>query len=227
MENDLKPERVTWWYDVPCYLPEHMPPSLENPSELNTPPAFRGQRPSTRDDFERMIDKVRWGYNYDPRTGDLSHSHIPPMSPMRLAAKSSRDGYKRARLYDRIVSHAALVWLLHYGKWPVGKLRRLNGEMSDDRIENLIDPAAARPESAAERAVRRALTNEALAAGRPIPRPRRAPSRGVARCGPDHWQAYYRKDGKQHALGRFKTEAEALAARAAWDAQEAGIGDLV
>lgn len=38
-------------------------------------------------------------------------------------------------------SRARVVWAWHYGEWPAGYLRHLNGKSADDRIENLMPMA--------------------------------------------------------------------------------------
>lgn len=90
---------------------------------------------------------------------------------------------------------ARVVWLLHHGEWPEGKLARRDGDLFNDRIENLYLPS--RPEPVL---------------GRPRIRPP-----GVSRFY-DRWQASGDLgNGRKKYLGRFQTIEEAIAARKAWD----------
>lgn len=36
-----------------------------------------------------------------------------------------------------------IAWALYYGAWPKGRVLHLNGDLADDRIENLVDEAGA------------------------------------------------------------------------------------
>lgn len=166
------------------------------------PLAYHKPQPETREQMVKAIAQVRDLLRYDPETGILRYRHQEtpgrPGNWRSLATVKGRNGYATVKLYGMTVYAAQVVWLLHHGRWPYGRLKRRDGDTLNDRIENLREP---REEPVV------------VPSGQRI---RRNASRGVARCGEDHWQAYCRVNGKQVGLGRFDTEAEALAARAAW-----------
>lgn len=170
--------------------------------DLQKPLNERGDPPLTFMECEEQIDKLRDLFLYDPETGNLYRRHVMKHHVDYLATtRKGREGYGRVGFYKFTTSSANMVWLLHTGKWPERRLKRRDGDPKNDRIENLCEPAA-----------------ENLNAIHQTGRKKRAQtSRGVARYGPDRWQAYYRINGKQYGLGRYKTEAEALAARRAWE----------
>lgn len=159
------------------------------------PWGFRDPLPKARDDVPQFVDKLRDVLTYDADTGDLRYRYGGHLATYR--PKSVKHG--QVKVWTLTLGSAQVVWLLHHGAWPNGNLSRKDDDPRNDRIENLQESAR----SASKRQPR-------------------VPSRGVARSGADHWQAYVRVAGRQINLGRFKTEAEAIAARAAYD-----VGDLV
>ncbi len=47
--------------------------------------------------------------------------------------------YRYIRLLDHTFPSARLAWLLHYGKWPEGRIAPRNGDQLDLKIDNLIE----------------------------------------------------------------------------------------
>lgn len=143
---------------------------------------------------------------YDPHTGWLFWAYLTAVkgaTPEQVinatratfyAGPGKKTGY--LNLGGKRTTAARVVWLLHKGAWPSGKLRHRNGNPADDRMENLSD----QPKPKAKREFKRK---------HPV---------GVAPLGPNHWQAYARPHGVQRFLGKFKTQAEAVEARARFDA---------
>jgi len=86
-----------------------------------------------------------------------------------------------------------LAWLHFYGQWPKGVLDHINGDRSDNSIENLRECSQ-----------RQNLANVGLRANNT------SGAKGVyfdkAR---DKWAARIRKDGRKIMLGRFETKEEA------------------
>lgn len=167
--------------------------------QLFMPECFRGEQPMHLSEVPRFVDKLRQMLEYDPQTGLLYYAFMP-RTALRLQEKATwpygPHGYTRTKVWGFGSSAASVVWLLHHGRWPVGRLLRKDGDATNDRIENLVEAVPKR-----------------LGQGR-------KPSRGVARSGAHHWQAYTFIEGVQKNLGRFKTEEEAIARRAAWDRGE-------
>lgn len=150
-------------------------------------------------DFPNHMEALRERFEYDPKTGKLYWRIMSHSDPGRLATGRGLNGAGIVKFDSYAVPSGRMVWLLHKGAWPKGRLRRKDGDVTNDRIENLVDPAENRQEIP------------------PTGTGRRNKSRGVARCGPSHWQAYCRVNGKQYGLGKFKTEAEAIARRQEWE----------
>lgn len=157
-----------------------------------------------------FVPKMLDLFDYDPATGFIWQKYNPRSNPLSRMTTIGRSGFGRVSFYELSVASAKLVWFIHHRRWPRGQLRHLDDDKANDRIENLAE--ARRAPSRLDEPL------EWVPGG--LRRVRKNPSRGVARCGPDHWQAYCRVDGKQKSLGRFDTEAEALAARAAWERGE-------
>lgn len=72
---------------------------------------------------------------YDGQTGKLF------LLSGKEVGKVRRDGYVYAKMMGgRYLVHR-LVWLRLYGKWPEGQIDHINGDRSDNRMENLRDVA--------------------------------------------------------------------------------------
>lgn len=169
-------------------------------AESIKPFCFQMPIPDTLVDVPNYMAKVRAYFWYEERTGELYHT-FNGGAPVPATRRIGDAGYGRTTLWGMATSSANVVFLLHRERWPIGRLRRRDGDPRNDRIGNLYE-----------------LRHEPVTASRGLSRPGRAPSRGVARCGPRHWQAYVKVNGVQKNLGRFDTEEEALQARADWDA---------
>lgn len=71
---------------------------------------------------------------YDCATGDFirKSNGLPVGSINKL-------GYCVIRIDNRLYAAHRLAWLYAHGKWPDGVIDHINGERSDNRIENLRD----------------------------------------------------------------------------------------
>jgi hypothetical protein len=176
--------------------------------------------PANLNDFGPIFARWPLMLKYDPPTGELWWRYVVETHPNPqyldrgeyLATYTTTQGNKRVntvRIDGFAIPAARVVWLLHHRAWPPSALLRRDGDSLNDRIENLIPRTEAPPN---------------IKRGRERSRPI-----GVARRY-DRWQAYVRfPGGVQKTLGVFKTEAEAVAARARWDEAQAAeaVGDLV
>ena len=79
--------------------------------------------------------------NYDPETGVITW--VKPSStklkPGDIAGSDTGNGYRRVFVNGRKYLAHRLAWYLHYGVWPSKNIDHINGDPSDNRIENLRD----------------------------------------------------------------------------------------
>lgn len=151
-------------------------------------------------------------FAYDPQTGkfiwkDRPVSHFPNADYYRrwrtrclgkpALCQKHGNGYLSGRLFDRNVYAHRAAWAIYYGRMPEGQIDHINGDRSDNRIENLREVSNA--ENAHNQKARDDSTSGVL---------------GVHKRGDTgRWTAYVNRDGKRHCLGCFDTKAEAIAAR--------------
>jgi hypothetical protein len=145
---------------------------------------------------------------YDPHTGWLfwayktAHQSLTPEQVLIAtratfyAGPGKKTGY--INIGNRRFTAARVVWVVHKGVWPQSRLRHRNGNPSDDRMENLSDQPKPKVKKASE-----------FKRKHPV---------GVCTMGPNHWQAYATFNCQRKFLGKFKTQEEAVAARARYDA---------
>lgn len=90
-------------------------------------------------------DEVRRLFLYDPATGLLTRNP----AAWRWAKKAltagnvAPSGYRIIKVYGHIYPAHCLVWLHVKGEWQKGVIDHINGNRSDNRIENLRDVAQA------------------------------------------------------------------------------------
>lgn len=161
------------------------------------------------DDLEPILARWPMLLRYEPETGDLLRRYTHDrflggeflmIREQWLATKRSSARGRNFVQVDGFRPEAArVVWLLHHGAWPAGRLGRRDGDNFNDRIENLF-------------------VMETEPRGKPG-RTRSRPA-GVARLH-DRWQAYAPlPNGRRKHLGVHLTEEAAIAARARWDAAQ-------
>lgn len=51
--------------------------------------------------------------------------------------------YRAIRIFSHLFMAHRVIWALHYGAWPKGEIDHLNGDRTDNRIENLRDTTKA------------------------------------------------------------------------------------
>lgn len=77
-------------------------------------------------------------FTYDTVTGQLRWKvRRGPLAPGDLAGSDNGLGYIRINFNGKLRLRSHLVWLIHTGKWPSLQLDHIDGESSNDRIENL------------------------------------------------------------------------------------------
>lgn len=87
---------------------------------------------------------------YDPVTGDFTWlidvgknvkagSRAGSVKTTRKDAAGNEVKYLYIRMLDRTIPAARLAWLLHFGRWPEGRIAPKNGNTLDLSIENLVE----------------------------------------------------------------------------------------
>src|SRR5205823_1285596 len=76
----------------------------------------------------RVLDLL----DYNHETGAFTWRPKP-------AGHKHQSGYVHLRIDGQAVSAHHLAWLIAYGSWPLGVIDHINGDRSDNRIENLRD----------------------------------------------------------------------------------------
>lgn len=149
---------------------------------------------------------IRARLDYDPATGVFLWRACDVM-PVRwnsrwagkIAGTDHNAGYRTIVVNGSKNLAHRLAWLITTGDWPADQIDHLNGDPSDNRIENL-------------RAVNSAKNMRNLK----IPSTNRSGHIGVCWSSVrGKWVASIKVDGKSVNLGRFTAIADAIAARAA------------
>jgi hypothetical protein len=101
-----------------------------------------------RDFSDDVTEAIRENITYNPKTGDMFWSK-PARGRRTTKACGSKHtmGYRQLCITVDSVSHRILAhrvcWMLHYGEWPENQIDHINGDRSDNRIENLRDVSQA------------------------------------------------------------------------------------
>lgn len=114
----------------------------------------------------------------------------------RIVRAKDSNGYIRVNVNGVSIAGHRVVWALHHGRWPVGPLDHINGNPSDNRIENLRE--ATPSQNGANKRLDGRKTNI-------------SGHRGVTISG-NRFKADIRICGARIHLGRFDTLEEAGAA---------------
>lgn len=149
------------------------------------------------------IESARAALGYNPVTGLFVRLASPGINPKvrvgGIAGSPASNGYRRIGVGNaRYLAHR-LAWFMTYGQWPNGELDHINGDKTDNRIENL-----------------RVVSRSQNMANAPRQANNRSGHKGVhldRKTG--RWMAYMSVDGKFKNLGRYDFIDAAVAARAA------------
>lgn len=92
--------------------------------------------------MEKLTDKrLRELLNYEPETGlFIWKVDRPPRAKAGSRPTSpTKSGYLRASIDGKTYYQHRLAWLYTHGDWPKGVIDHINGDVSDNRINNLRD----------------------------------------------------------------------------------------
>ena len=127
---------------------------------------------------------------YDPKTGEF-------IIRIRNAGAVAKNGYQYVNVGGRNILAHRLAWLLTHGYWPTNTIDHINGNRSDNRLENL----------------READWSENLCNSK-LQQRNISGIKGVTwNKGKNAWAAKIVWRRKEEFLGYFKDLAEAMAAR--------------
>ena len=82
--------------------------------------------------------ELRDRLNYDPQTGGLTWKKLRNSLRLGEQAKSlDVGGYIQVNIAGYVLKGHRIAWAIYYGQWPDGPIDHINGNRSDNRIENL------------------------------------------------------------------------------------------
>ena len=141
-----------------------------------------------------LVDSILyWGESHSGRRRSSVYLHKP-------AGCLSFRGYIQVRKgRDKFMAHR-IIWALHHGKWPLVGIDHINGDKTDNRIENMREETQ--------------FANSKNAAKYPRAEP--WISTGVARKG-NGFSAHAQVDKKPIYLGYFKCHTAAMIKRKLFD----------
>jgi hypothetical protein len=113
------------------------------------------------------------------------------------AASLDRHGYLKLTIKGKAFFAHRVIWALAYGEWPSMALDHINGDKSDNRLDNL------RLASVIENGRNQSLSAVSTSGVTGVCRDRK----------PGQWQAYIRSGGRKIHLGTFTSIDEAREAR--------------
>ncbi len=93
----------------------------------------------------RLEDRVREAYRADPETGEVYSRKFGCKLGRNISGRFSKCIHMYIDGTQRTIMRSRVVWFLSKGEWPKGRLVHINGDCTDDRLDNLKDvPKASR-----------------------------------------------------------------------------------
>lgn len=141
---------------------------------------------------QRLKDSLR----YCPVTGDLYWKRkvgSRGFEGQKAGYFCNTHKYMQMQFEGKPYKSHRVAWLLYYGDWPKGQIDHINGNRSDNRIDNLRDVS---------------LKENML--NKPSYKGKTSKYKGVSwRKDFNKWRALIQRDGKPENLGHFDCEREA------------------
>lgn len=141
-----------------------------------------------------QLEDFRNTFDYNPETGELRWK-VKAATNTRIGSlvDCRSNGYILVRFRWRLYKAHRVIWLLHYGEWPVDQLDHINRVRHDNRIANL-----------------RLATNTQNNINKPKQANNTSGFKGVSwnkDC--NKWQSHIRINKRSFYLGLFETKEEA------------------
>lgn len=156
-------------------------------------------------DKEKLLhpDEVKSLLSYDGSTGHLTWmprvgnvSFNARHAGRRAFTSKESDGYLQGRIHGIHMKAHRVAWCIHYGYWPDGQIDHINGDRSDNRIENL-----------------RVVDNVTNCRNKGMDSRNTSGYTGVSFCKSNSkWMAGYTKDYIRHHVGYFNCSTSAAIA---------------
>ena len=159
-------------------------------SKVESPPVVESMK-FGKVEKELSLPELKRAFSYDPITG-IFQWKLPTNRRIKkgqTAGNTDKAGYSCIRFRGYKMRAHRLAWALTYGEWPDDTIDHINGNRSDNRIDNLR--------------VVTLTTNSARNGNRAYPGVRHVPA---------HYAAYITIDGQTRRLGRFQFAEEAFEA---------------
>lgn len=86
-------------------------------------------------DTRPTVDEVRARLRQDKSPKGLGDLYWRDTG--KVATYVGPGGYRRVKWDDTTYMAAHLAWLMRHGQWPIGMVKRRNGNPKDDRVSNL------------------------------------------------------------------------------------------
>ena len=84
------------------------------------------------------LEVVRDLYSYDPVNGRVTNKrNISSRARIGQEAGARDNGYRKIQINGSQYGAHRIAWYLYYGAWPDKFIDHINGDRSDNRIENL------------------------------------------------------------------------------------------
>lgn len=150
------------------------------------------------------VNDLRNVMSYDADNGKLfwrERSDVSKSWNTRFANKEAFTanslGYRRGAINKKLYMAHVIIWAIYYGEWPNGQIDHINGDRSDNRIENL-----------------RIVDNSGNQRNTKLSKTNLSGQIGVCWAAREsRWRAYILGGKEQICLGYFQHKDDAIAAR--------------